>query len=143
MKHLLLRTSFYALLLFLLVSCGDGAGTEIAAKNSYEVVKGDLLKKEKENPRLFLSVSNNNRKNFFGQTVIKGTLKNQATIAHYKDVELKLSFFSKTRALLETDKETIFEELSPGESTNFKTKYFAPKGTDSVHIAVLGAKIMD
>ncbi len=40
------------------------------------------------------------------------------------------------------DKETVFEVLHPGESKNFKTKYFAPKGTDSVAIAVLGAKVV-
>ena len=44
-----------------------------------------------------------------GQTVVKGTITNNATVAVFKDVDLKLSFYSKTRALLETDKETIFE----------------------------------
>ena len=60
-----------------------------------------------------------------------------------KDVNIKLSFYSKTRALLETDKETVFEVLQPGQSKNFKTKYFAPKGTDSVRLEVLGAKVAE
>lgn len=140
MKNFFLNAFLFALLF---ASCNDGNGNEIAAKESYEINKGELLKKEKESPRLFLSVSNNNKKNFFGQTVIKGMIKNRATVAHYKDISLKLSFYSRTRALLETDKETIFEEVSPGESTNFKTKYFAPKGTDSVHVEVIGAKIIE
>lgn len=69
-------------------------------------------------------------------------MKNNATVATYKDVDLKLSFFSKTKALLETDKETVFEVIHPSESKNFKTKYFAPKGTDSVALEVLAAKVV-
>ncbi len=43
-------------------------------------------------------------------------------------------------ALLETDKETFYEIIHPGETKDFKTKYFAPKGTDSVALKVIGAK---
>ncbi|MEP7230483.1 MAG: hypothetical protein ABI691_09545 [Ginsengibacter sp.] len=45
--------------------------------------------------------------------------------------------------MFETDKETIFELLPPGQSKNFKTKYFAPKGTDSVALEVLAAKVVN
>ena len=41
---------------------------------------------------------------------------------------------------MEEDKETIFETVAPGRSADFKTKYFAPKGTDSVVLKVIGAK---
>ena len=57
-------------------------------------------------------------------------------------MDVNLSFYSKTHALLEQDKETIFELLHPGETKDFKTKYFAPKGSDSVALAVLGAKVV-
>jgi hypothetical protein len=56
-------------------------------------------------------------------------------------VDIQLDFYSKTGTLLETDKETVYEILNPGESKSFKTKYFAPKGTDSVALKILGAKI--
>jgi hypothetical protein len=59
----------------------------------------------------------------------------------YKDIELELSFFSKTGVLLEKDPETVYEILEPGKAVSFKTKYFAPKDADSVFIRVLGAKI--
>ena len=98
--------------------------------------------KEEKNPQNFLFVEGHNKRNLLGQTVIKGSLTNKATVAVFKDVNINLSFYSKTHALLETDKETVFEVLHPGESKNFKTKYFAPKGTDSVAIAVLGAKVV-
>lgn len=111
-------------------------------KESYELTKKALLSKEQKDPTTFISISGHNKKNIVGQTVVRGTLTNKASIAVFKDVDIKLSFYSKTKALLETDKETIFEILEPGESKDFKTKYFAPKGTDSVGLQVLGAKVI-
>jgi len=111
-------------------------------KQSYEVTKKELLSKEQKDPTAFISITGHNKKNIVGQTVVRGTLTNKASIAVFKDVDIKLSFYSKTKALLETDKETIFEILEPGESKDFKTKYFAPKGTDSVGLQVLSAKVI-
>ncbi|MEO9021972.1 MAG: hypothetical protein ABI237_15100 [Ginsengibacter sp.] len=111
-------------------------------KESYEATKETLLQKEQKNPQNFLTVSGHNKKNIVGQTVIKGSVFNRASVATFKDVDIKLSFYSKTKALLETDKETVYETIVPGTSKNFKTKYFAPKGTDSVALEVLGAKVV-
>ena len=36
--------------------------------------------------------------------VIRGSVTNKASVASYKDVDVKLSFYSKTGALLEADK---------------------------------------
>ncbi|HXS56207.1 MAG TPA: hypothetical protein VN726_08780 [Hanamia sp.] len=127
----------------ILFSCNSsGQKDKESEKKSYEETKETLLKKEQKSPSDFLLVTGKDRRNILGQTVVKGILTNKATVAVFKDVDLKLSFYSKTRALLETDKETIFEILQPGESKNFKTKYFAPKGTDSVALQILGAKVI-
>jgi hypothetical protein len=137
------------LFLFLLISSSmffscqsDSEKKALAEKESYELTKQDLLKKEQKDPAMFLSVKGSNRKNIIGQTVVMGTISNKATVATFKDVEMKFSFFSKTNALLETDKETIFETLDPGTSKSFKTKYFAPKGTDSVALQIINAKVV-
>ncbi len=127
-------------LLILLASCSSDSSQAEKDKASYEQTRDLLLKKERKDPAIFLAVTGNNHKNLVGQTVIKGKISSKSSIASYKDVELKFDFYSKTKALLESDKETIFVEVNPGQSVNFKSKYFAPKGTDSVAIAVLGAK---
>jgi hypothetical protein len=111
-------------------------------KESYNITKEELLKKEQKSPQYFLVAKGNNKKNILGQTVVKGTIDNIATIAVYKDVNVQLSFYSKTGALLETDNETVYETLGPGKSKDFKTKYFAPKGTDSVALKILGATVV-
>ena len=130
---------FLALTSTILISCNvDNTETEEA---SYEQTRKILLEKEQKNPANFLTVVGQDKKNLLGQTVIKGKITNHATIAVFKDVDVKLFFYSKTKALLETDIETIFEQVQPGQTKDFKTKYFAPKGTDSVGIQVVAAKM--
>ncbi|MEO6188325.1 MAG: hypothetical protein ABIO77_05765 [Ginsengibacter sp.] len=109
---------------------------------SYQLTKKELLIKEQKNPADFLNITGSDKRNLLGQTVVKGKITNKATVAIFKDVDVELSFFSKTKALLEKDTETIFEQLKPGEVKDFKTKYFAPKGTDSVALKILKAKIV-
>ena len=125
----------------ILVSCKSKAKTEAAEKDKYEKAKESLEKREKRNPIAFLKVSSKDKHNLIGQTVIKGAVVNDAKVCVYKDVELELSFFSKTGVLLEKDNETVYEVIEPGKSVDFKSKYFAPKGTDSVAIKIVGAKV--
>ena len=108
-------------------------------KEIYEKVKETLADKEKNNPPKFLVVNSHHRKNIIGQTVVIGSFSNKATICAYKDVEIRLSFFSKTGVKLDEGLETIYENIAPGKTIKFKTKYFTPKGTDSVAIIVTKA----
>jgi len=130
-----------SMVVVLLSSCGNKAEKEKTAQDSYEKAKESLEDREKKNPLQFLSVTSKDKHNLIGQTVIKGTVYNNAKICVYKDVELELSFFSKTGVLLEKDAEKVYEIIEPGKSADFKTKYFAPKGTDSVGIRITGAQI--
>lgn len=129
-----------AMMTLVLTSCNSGDKTPEKTKDKYEQTKESLAETEKKNPELFISVSGHDKRNLIGQTVVKGTLTNNAKVSSFKDVDLELSFFSKTGALLEKDHETIYETLEPGDNKSFKTKYFAPKGTDSVALKVTGAK---
>ncbi len=130
-----------AIVSILFVACQSKAEKEKVAEDTYEKAKESLEEREKKNPVSFITVSSEDKHNLIGQTVIKGTVNNNAKVCVYKDVELELSFFSKTGVLLEKDSEKIYEVIGPGKSADFKTKYFAPKGTDSVGIKVVGAKV--
>lgn len=110
-------------------------------KQAYEDSKENIEHTEKKSPLQFLSVEGRDKKNILGQTVVKGTVKSYAKLVAYKDIDLKLSFFSKTRSLLEEDHEILYETIQPGGQIEFKSKYFAPKGTDSVFIKVVEAKV--
>lgn len=122
---------------------GNSEKTKKTDQESYEKAMEKLAEKEKKNPASFLKVTSRDKHNLIGQTVIKGEISNEAKICTYKDVQLELSFFSKTGALLEKDRETIYESIAPGKSADFKSKYFAAKGTDSVGIRILSATPLD
>lgn len=123
---------------FFMGSCGGEKGK--AGQDSYETAKESLEEQEKKHPARFLSANGSRKKNLIGQTVVRGIIRNKASVVTYKDIELKLSFYSQTGALLEEDHETIYESVAPGAEVSFKTKYFAPKGTDSVSFRVVKAK---
>jgi hypothetical protein len=129
------------MIIAVLMSCKSKSKTEAAEKDNYEKAKESLAEREKKTPTAFLKVTSKDKHNLIGQTVIKGNVSNSAKVCTYKDVELELSFFSKTGVLLEKDSETVYEVIEPGKSAAFKSKYFAPKGTDSVAIKVLNAKV--
>jgi hypothetical protein len=127
--------------LLLLLACNNNVTETVSDKANYKKATETLLEKEKKNPIAFLKVNSHDKHNLLGQTVIKGSIDNNAKVCNYKDVQLQLSFFSKTGTLLEKSNETIYDVIAPGKSVDFKTKYFAPKGTDSVGIKVMAAKI--
>ena len=101
--------------------------------------KKSLNDLEKKEPKKFLIVQSHDKHNIIGQTIIKGIIKNMAKICTYKDIGIELSFFSKTGTLLEKDTETIYTVIPPNSSSDFKSKYYAPKATDSVVIKITGA----
>ncbi|RYG50339.1 MAG: hypothetical protein EOO01_10950 [Chitinophagaceae bacterium] len=131
---------FTAALILLLMSC-SGNSTETKDKDKYQKSQESMEEVEQKNPQRFLSAKIDTKKNLLGQTVVKGTITSTAKIVSFKDVSITLRFFSKTGALLEEDQDTVFETVSPGSSVKFKTKYFAPKDSDSVSVTVTGAKL--
>jgi uncharacterized lipoprotein NlpE involved in copper resistance len=137
MKKLLIPI---AALIYCLPACNNRHEYEIKSNEVYEKSKASIEEVEKKNPVRFLKVSGNDKRNLLGQTVIKGNVFSNAKMVTYKDIDIKLSFYSKTGALLEEDHEVVYESVDPGGSAAFKSKYFAPKGTDSVAMKVISAK---
>ena len=132
----------FGLIIFTIILIGGCNSTQQKNdedKAAYQRAQETLLEKETKNPVNFLKVTSKEKHNLLGQTVIKGTISSIAKVCVYSDIAIELSFFSKTGKLLEKDNETIYETIDPGVSVNFKTKYFAPKGTDSVIIKVVSA----
>jgi hypothetical protein len=124
----------------ILLSCSSEKEKEIKAADQYEKTKLSLEEIEKQSPEKFISVAGSDKKNLLGQTVVKGKITNNAKMATFKDVDIKLFFYSKTGVLLQEDQEMIYETIAPGGTQSFKSKYFAPKGTDSIAMKVVSAK---
>jgi hypothetical protein len=130
---------FIVVIIAELVACSNPEEEQKASKKNYEAVTLSLEEIEKKSPLRFLSVSGGDKKNLLGQTVIKGNISNNAKMVTFKDVKIQLSFYSKTGALLMQDQEIIYDEVAPGSTIRFKSKYFSPKGTQDVAIKILSA----
>ncbi len=128
-------------IIFFIASCNVKADEKAKDEKNYERVKETLEETERKSPTKFLIVHGEKRKNIIGQTVVKGTIKNNAKVATYKDVEVKMSFYSKTGLELEQDHETIYQIISPSMEVKFKSKYFTPIGTDSIAFSIVEAKV--
>lgn len=126
--------------LIFLTACGNNSDFPITETKNYQKSTETISETEKKHPENFIVVEVKDKKNLLGQTVIKGTVINKAKMVTYKDVEIKLSFYSKTGTLLEEDVETVYEQVSPGSSVRFKSKYFAPKGSSRLEAKVITAK---
>ncbi len=138
-----MKTFFATILLgiiLLFTSCSNDQDYEVGDDKAYVKSAENMAEKERKHPEKFFTVQASTKKNLLGQTVVRGTIYNKAKVIALKDFEIKLRFFSKTGALLEEDTETIYEDLNAGASTKFKSKYFTPKGSDSLSIIPISAK---
>lgn len=136
MKHFM----YLFLVLAVLNSCENKNDYDITTSKSYEKNKLTLEKTEQKSPASFLYVDGERKRNILGQSIIKGQIINRAKIVTYKDIEVKLSFYSQTGAVLEEDHEVLYETIVPGGTKKFKSKYFTPKGTDSIGFKIVSAK---
>lgn len=135
----LTRTTALTVLTFGLTNCNSGSSGSYDTEPSYQETKMSLEEKEKRNPTSFLSSDGTYRKNLVGEWVLEGTISNSATIATYKDVVLEIRFYSKTKTLLGTEKEAIYEYFPAGRTKNFKIKTFGYKGTTSIGWDIVNA----
>lgn len=126
-----------------LTSCNSGSSDSYGGGKSYQQTKMTLEEKEKNNPTSFLSSDGTYRKNLAGQWVIEGAIKNSATIAAYKDIVLKIHFYSKTETHLGSEQEVLYEYFPAGKKKKFKIKLYGYKGTSSVGWEIKSAVAAD
>ena len=136
MKYAFIISSF----VLFFASCENKKDYDVNTERNYEKGKVTLQQTEQQSPSSFLVIEGENKKNIIGQTVVRGEITNNAKIVSFKDIEVKLSFYSKTGTLLEQDRETVYEKIAPGNSKKFKSKYYTPKGTDRVGFKIVTAK---
>lgn len=135
-----MRTLLFSLIALCWMSCSSESKSR-SEEAKYEESRESIEEIEQKKPARFLKATVKRKKNMVGQTVVRGIIENTATVVTYKDIEIKLRFYSKTGALLEEDTDKVYESVGPGREASFKMKYFAPKDTDSVSVTVISASI--
>jgi len=137
MKYIFSLFMFSALLL----SCATKDQQKKLDRQDYQQQKESLLDKEKKSPKEFLTITGTDKRNFWGQTVYRGVIHNDATVCSYKNVRVKLLYYKNDGTLVTNHEEQFDETIKPGNDIEFKAKYKTPRGTDSVVASIMGAVI--
>ena len=72
--------------------------------------------------------------------IIKGYIINSSTLAKFKDVKVKVSYYSKTETLIGEKSYIIYEFYKPNSSKSFSIKVKPPKAFKTFGFEVIGAQ---
>lgn len=89
-----------------------------------EEIRVNLYNKEVSNPVNYLIVSGSYRVNLAANTVIEGTIYNNASIAGFKNINITAKFYSKTDVLLGEESFLVMDFISPNGKLAFKSKIY-------------------
>lgn len=135
--HYMKRTLYIALMAVATVAC-NSANSE-RPSDKYEEKKKSLEQTERENPLQFLRIEGDNHVNLLNQEVVEGEITNKATLASFKDIEVRITFKSSSGSTIEKAIKTVNDVVRPGKTVSFKFKMKKPKGTASVAVDITGA----
>jgi len=133
--------SLTCFIIIVLTACG-GSAEKSTEDKTYSEQKESLEQTEKKHPLRFLRIEGDNKKNLIGQTVVRGTIFNKATLAAYKDVRIKMLCY-KDGKMVEEHEDVVNDIIKPNSDKDFKTKYRLPKGTDSIELSVMSASVAE
>lgn len=121
-----------------------GQGSEMAEElppSPEEIARQQRLI-ERARPMEFVDMRYTSRRNLLMETIIEGTLENNAELTAYKDLQLMIYFVDEEGKKLDSASQVIFETLSPGAKVPFKLKEKGPRKAD-VRLDLLDANALD
>jgi hypothetical protein len=110
-----------------------------ASGEVYEEREMTVEQRERINPSEFIVVNAQYDHNVIGANEISGTLYNKATRTNYKDVMVTVYFYDESGTALGSKNYAVSQDLSVGETENFKIKVDSPDHTKNVTWSVTGA----
>lgn len=135
------KTNYFLVLLitiFLLTSCESG---ELTSENYNSVVQR-LGWYEAQNPTLFLDASGRYNENFWGDKFqITAEINNKAKVASYKDIKIRVTYYSKTQTVMTSNDYVVYEIASPQRITKVKMKIDNYQNVDAIGWEVIDASI--
>ena len=102
-------------------------------------IKGELLEIERSKPLEYLRLSNQVNGTLGGRARIKGTITNTATLAYYKDAQIKMTFYTETNTEISVQYKYFYKIFNPRSSKSFDWKIDTPKNTRKVGLSIANA----
>ena len=137
-----MKTIIFLFTTLLFFSCNSPGNNSTQSEPTYQVAKMTIEEKEKSNPHDFIKVNGTYHFNLINQFVISGNITNNATVANYKDVIIRVQFLSETNTPLEQKDITIYKYLNHASSLEFKEKFSDyPRDTKSCSLEIVNASV--
>jgi hypothetical protein len=111
---------------------------EYSTSSSYEDEE-EPEDREKTRPEEFIDADGTYRKNLVGKYVIEGSVSNHAKHTNYKDVMVKVTFYTATKTEIGSENYMVYKYLPYGSTEEFKIKVKAPRATESCGLEVMDA----
>lgn len=120
-KSILIKTTIASVVVLIGLEVFANYSTNDPENESYGEKVLTIEEIENNSPTDFLSADGKYKESFWGKKIkIDVTVKNQATIADYKDAVIRINFYSKTRTLIGSEDHTLYEVFPPSSVKNFR-----------------------
>ncbi len=108
--------------------------------SNYYEQKLTIEETENSDPLRFLSVEGNYNESFWGtEFKLKGKVINRASIADYKDLVLRITYYSKTKSAIGTKDYTIYQIFPSNQETLFNLDVVNYEDVESIGLDIVGA----
>lgn len=95
---------------------------------------------ERSQPTKFLKADGYYNENFWGNKInVNGKIKNNATVASYKDAVVRVTYYSKTKTELGSKEYTIYDNFPPHSEVKFELKIENYKNVNTIGWDVIQA----
>jgi hypothetical protein len=134
--------SLFITLVFL-SACNGGNGNSVNPFNrepTYEEKKMSIEEEEKNNPARFLTASGTYRNTYSGNKMrVSGQIASTATVANFKDVVIRFTYYSATDTQLGSDQYVLYEFVNAGQLVKFEWKLDVPSACSKLGMDVISA----
>ena len=103
-----------------------------ASGEVYEEKEMSVEQRERLNPGDFIVVNAQYDDDVVGKSAISGTLQNKATRTNYQDVMVTVYFYDESGTMVGSNNYSVSQDLSIGETENFKIEVDTPDNTKNV-----------
>ena len=138
-------------LIVLLSSCGGGQSRPMTP----EELRAELQQQELLNPLNYLEHNNvtlqpqrkkvrngglfRDAKYADDGALIEGFIVNKSTLAKYKDIKVKVTYYSQTKTLINEEEYVFYEFYDPNTTKQFSIKVYPPKAYETFGFELIGA----
>jgi hypothetical protein len=121
-------------------SNGGGGGAATTDETTYRQKVMTVEEIERSQPTKFLTATGTYRQNFWGDKFkVDCEITNKATVAAFKDAVVEVTYYSKTKTVLGSNKYTIYESFPPHSTKTVKLKIDNYKDVNSIGWDVISA----